>query len=304
MDSPIVRIYRDAVSTPSDPQGEPRQPDQGPSGGEPGDGRPGQYGEQPPYGQAPQGEQPQYGRPPYGDQPQYGPQYGQPPYGQPPYGEQPQYGQPPYGQGPYGSAYGQQPGYGAPAYPNQPYGSGQGQYAYNPYGSSPVPPAGLGKDAELAARPAAVTAALVLLILSALPFLLLGAVLVLGAGTATDTLPPETLAPVLEAGFDPATFLRTMGILFLVPALLHVLFAIIAFRGNTAGRAGSAVLTVLFALAVIALVAIALGGSAAAGVQLDLASLLIFIVPLLLAGTGVALLFRPESARFYDGPVH
>jgi uncharacterized RDD family membrane protein YckC len=94
------------VNQPYDPQQYGQQ-----YGQQPGNGQPGEYGQQaqPPYGQPGYAQQPGYGQAAqYGQQPQPG--YGQPQYGQQPYDpySQQAYGQPGYGQ----PAYGQPPGYG------------------------------------------------------------------------------------------------------------------------------------------------------------------------------------------------
>lgn len=86
------------------------QPPQGPYGGQPPQGQPGQYGGQPPQG--PYGGQPGQGQPGQYAQPgQYGGQPQQPPYGQQP------------GQGAGGAGYG--PPYGTPGAPGGPGGPGR-----------------------------------------------------------------------------------------------------------------------------------------------------------------------------------
>ena len=132
----------------------------------------------------------QYGQP-YGQAPPYGPSTGGPAVrrSNPAYGQPGGYGNQPYN--PYG---------------NQPYGSaeGQGGYAYSPYGTPPPYPAGL-DDGGVAPtpRPGVMVGALVLLILSALPFLVVGALMVLAVGP--DVLPPEILNDprLAEAGLTP-----------------------------------------------------------------------------------------------------
>jgi hypothetical protein len=267
------------VSTPQDPQGVGR-PQQPPDGGQYGGYGPGQ---QPPYQQPqPQPQQPQPG--------QYGPPPGQ--YGQPDHyraGQQP--GQ--YTSSPYAGQ------------PGQPYGSqGPEAYAYNPYGT-PYP-AGTGADdtARPAARPGLVVVSMILMIVSTLPYLLAGFVLLLGAGNATAALPEEYLKPFQDAGIDPASFLRGLAFVLLVPALLYVLFAVLSFRGSNVGRILATVLTagfVLFAVAVLVL-GFTGAGTGGASVALDLGSLAILIGPPVLALVAVILLFMAESSRFFSQP--
>ena len=130
---------------------------------------------------------------------------GQYPHDQPPYAQQPpepQYGQQ-YGQSPYG---------GPAADPTEP------PYIYNPYGNFPYPssypsPAGLGGDTALPPkRPGSMHLALLLIVVSALPFLLVGLVAVLGAGQAATALPPEDLAQLQQVGVDVVQVLSLIHI--------------------------------------------------------------------------------------------
>lgn len=259
MDSTRGRLYRGAVSTPSDPQRGGPQPD-------PGTGRYG--GDQPgrPYDQNPY-DQNSYDRNPYG----------QPP-GQSPYGQPGQYGGQPYPGQPYGG---------------QPYGGDQGTYAYNPYGT-PYP-AGLDdRGVEPVRRPGSMLAALVLLILSALPFLAVGLVLVVAL--TPETVPAEVLADPRLAGanitpeFAVALFKGIGGVVALL-AVLYILFAVLAFRGRNFARIVVAVMTVGF---VLMLLVGALGGAAG-----DAGSLVFLLLVLLAGVAGTVLLFSPAAARFF-----
>ncbi|HEX2289153.1 MAG TPA: DUF5336 domain-containing protein, partial [Pseudonocardiaceae bacterium] len=180
-------------------------------------------------------------RPKYDQQQQYGQQqYGQQQYGQQPYGQPRQYGQqapPGYGQGPQYNPYAQQgqPQYGQPGQ----YGGQPGQYGqpqqYNPYGQpgqyagTPFSgeAAGLGPDdGGRVSRPGLMVLSLVLLILSALPFLAAG-VLLLAAPLSADTIPPGYEQQLAQAGLTPemaVSALRGVAAVILVVALLYVLF--------------------------------------------------------------------------------
>ncbi|MHA6792557.1 hypothetical protein ACVGVM_03405 [Pseudonocardia bannensis] len=271
----------------------PGQPDYGQS---PHSGQPG-YDPQTPYGQQPQHGQPQYGgQSGYGQQPQYG---AQPGYGeQPEYGQQPQYGaQPGYGQQPeYGQqpAYGQQPQYGVP-YGQQtsgqyPYG---GQYPY-PYGAAG--PAGLDDTPTTPAkRPGAMILSLVLLLLSALPFLATGAVL-LAVPINLDGLPPELNVDqaLADAGVSAeqlvSAFRVGAGIVLLL-ALLYVVFAILAFLGRNWARIVLTIMTVAFAM--VLLLGVLTTGT-------DAASLGILLGILVASVGGTVLLFLAPSNQFFN----
>ena len=310
MDSRWGPLYGGAVSTPSDPQRGGHQPDSTPDAGPPernaGDqpergseppqyqppgqyggqygAQPGQYGYQP--GQYPDQYGGQYGQPPpYGQNPQYGGQYGQ----APPYGQQPEYGQPAgYGQQPYGQ------------YGNQPYGPADGQnpYAYSPYGTPAPYPAGLEDSKSGAApRPGIMAGALVLLILSTLPFLAVGLLMVAAVGT--DMLPPEILNDprFAEAQLTPellVTAMRVGGAIMAAVALLYILFAVLAFRGRNWARVMVTVMTVGFTLLLLS--------GLLTGAAGDMGSLGVLLVIVLLCVGGTVLMYLPASARFFANP--
>jgi hypothetical protein len=310
------RLYGGAVSTPSDPQrgGPPpeqdsasgsserpkdEQPDQ--QAGEPTPQHQPQYQQQNPYAQPGQhGQQPgQYGADQYGQPYQYGsgqqPQYGQ----APPYGQTPQYGQqqPGYGQqGPYGS----QP-YGSQPYGSQPYGSSYNyaaQPAYSPYGTSQPYPAGLDdRGVDGASRPGIMVLSLVLLILSALPFLLVGALALILA--TPDVIPPEVLNDprFAEQGLTPELIVsaaRVGGGIIAGLALLYVIFAVQAFRGRNWARVLVTVMTIGFALMLL----LGLFGGTASD-----AGALVFLVLVLAASVGgTVLMFMPAAAKFFAHP--
>ena len=306
MDSRWGPIYGDAVSTPSDPQRGGPKPDSTPDAGQPersaGEQPAGEPAPYPPPGQygGQYGAQPgQYGNP-QGQYPpnQYGGQYGSgQPYGQPPqyggqYGQNPQYGQQP--------AYGPPGGYNNPPYSpygNQPYGSPEGQagYAYSPYGTPAPYPAGLddGGSADNP-RPGVMVGALILLILSALPFLIIGALMALAVGT--DVLPPEILNDprFTEAGLTPelvVSAVRLGGGVMAVVALLYLLFAVLAFRGRNWARVMVTVMTVGFALLLLSGVVTGTAGDAGS------LGVLLAIVALCVGGT--VLMYLPASTRFF-----
>ncbi len=251
------------MSTPHDPQRDGRQ--QAPYGNQPGPygQQPGQYGQRP----GPSGQQPGQ----YGQQPgQVGPYGGQPQ--QPsPYAQTGRFGPGP-GPGPYGSD--------APV--------------YSPY-STPYP-AGLDTQPdEPVGRPGIMMLALVLLILSTLPFLFSGIVLLLVPLTP-DTIPPGVLddPALVRAGATPellVSALRAGGVVVLVLGLLYILMAALSFLGRNWARI---VLTIMSTGSVLLL-----GFALVSGPGSDAASALLLGAILFLAVVGTILLFLPPSARYY-----
>lgn len=200
------------------------------------------------------------------------------------------------------------PGYGPPAYGSPGYGQNppdQPPHVYNPYGnvsypsSYPVPPAGLGPDAALPVkRPGSVTVALVLLLLSTVPYLLGALVVLLAAGGAAEALPPEQLAQLQQLGVDLEQVVRTVGVVLLVIALVFALLAVLAWTGKRWARALVATMVVGFTLMVVfSVVATVSGGGAA-----DPLGILFLAGPVALAGAGVALLFGSAARDWYARP--
>jgi hypothetical protein len=257
------------VNTPSDPHSGGQQPDdasrQAPSEGSEQPGYPGQQAGQ--YGQQPYGQPGQYGQQPQGG-------YGQPP----PYDPYAQQGQSPYGQpGQYGQPY-------------NPYGQ-PGQYAGTPFGAEA---AGLGPDdTKPLRRPGIMVLALVLLILSSVPFLLAGAGL-LALPLETGAIPPEVEQQFQQAGLtaDMAiSFLRVFAVVMLVLALLYVLFAVLAFLGRNWARIVLTIMTVGFTLMMLAVTF-----TGAAG---DMGSLVVFLAIVALSVGGTIIMFLPEPSRWF-----
>jgi hypothetical protein len=295
VDSARSRLYGGAVSTPSDPQRGGQPPNSGQEAGPPEDGRPerpeqpGQY--QPPHQY---GNQPgQYGGQPYGGQygqypgGQYGGgQYGQYGGGQPPqYGQQPAYGQP----GSYGQQYGQ--------YGSQPYGApdSQGGYAYSPYGTPPPYSAGPADDS--APRPGLMVGALIMLTLSALPFLAVGILMAVAFGQ--DVLPPELFNDprLAEAGVTSEVListLRVFGGVMAALALLYIIFAVLAFRGRNWARVLVTVMTVGFTLLMLS--------GLVTGTTADASGMVVLLAIIVLSVGGTVLMYLPPAARFFANP--
>ncbi|HVL83687.1 MAG TPA: hypothetical protein VM367_05230 [Pseudonocardia sp.] len=193
-------------------------------------------------------------------------------------------------QNPYGrpSGYppgGADPGYGPPpGYPYQGYGAPAGL----PYGAP-------GPEAEPARRPGTVTVALVLLLLSALPFLLGGIAVLLGSGDLA--IPPEVQEQFDEAGVTTADIVaatQVAGVIMAALAALFVLLAVLAFAGRRGARIAVTVLTVLFALLLLPAGLFALIGDPVSG--------LIVLAVIGAAIVGVVLLFSPAASRWYAAP--
>lgn len=293
MDSESGRPYGNAVSsTPSDPGRGDQKPDGGPHRDDRADGT------QQPAPSDSQAEGAQYGAPPAG---QYGAQPGQyDPYGRQAGQPGPYYGQP----GQYGAQPGQydQPGqHGQPGQYNpynqpgpcggQPYPGGQGGYAYNPY-STPYP-AGL-DDADTAPveRPRIMILSLVFVILSALPFLGIGLLLLVAAQNGAQAFDPEQLRQIEEAGVSVAEIVRVAGGVLLAVAALYIGFAVLAFIGHNWARIILTIMTAGFTLLALSTV-FGLGG--------DNASLLFMLVVTILSIAGTVILYMPDARRFFSG---
>ena len=210
---------------------------------------------------------------------------GQQPYGRPP-ADPSQYGQP-YGQAPYAGPAGD-----APTEP---------PYVYNPYGSFAYPtsypsPAGLGPEAEQPPkRPGSMHVALLLVFVSALPYLFIGLAAIAIAGQAATALSPEDLARLEQLGVDVGQVMRTTGAVILAVALAYVLLGVLAWTGRRWARALLAATTVGFVLMVAASV-LAAGSQ---GLALDGGSVLVLAVPLVVALAGLALMFGGAARDWF-----
>ncbi|MFR9801625.1 hypothetical protein ACL02T_04880 [Pseudonocardia sp. RS010] len=162
-----------------------------------------------------------------------------------------------------------------------------GQYAYSPYSSGS---ASSGAEPQAVRRPATMIGALVLLVLSALPFLVFG-VLGLFVPISQEMFPPElgldALLTQYNVSFDQ--FLQAVRLLLALAAVLALVYigmAVAAFAGKSWGRITVTALTVLFC----GFLLLNLGGPG---------SSLIVLVPVVLAVAGVVLMFvRPSAAWF------
>jgi hypothetical protein len=176
-------------------------------------------------------------------------------------------------------------------------------YVYNPYGNVsypetyPAPPAGLGPGdgVEPARRPGSVTLALVLLVVSVLPYLLVGFLAVAAAGTVESAMPPDQLAQLQQVGVDVEQVVRATGVLLLGVALIYLVLAVLAFTGRRWARALLAAMTAGFVLMAFASVAAA----SSQGLAIDGGSLLVIGGPALLAVVGVALMFGAAARAWF-----
>ncbi len=174
-------------------------------------------------------------------------------------------------------------------------------YVYNPYGNFSYPasypsPAGLGPEDELPPkRPGSMHVALLLVVVSALPYLLIGLVAIAVAGQAAAALPPEDLARLEQLGVDVAQVMRTTGAVILVVALAYVLLGVLAWTGRRWARALLAATTVGFVLMVAASV-VAAGSQ---GLALDGGSVLVLAVPLAAALAALGLMFGGAARDWF-----
>ncbi|WP_156068060.1 hypothetical protein [Pseudonocardia halophobica] len=194
-------------------------------------------------------------------------------------GQYAQYPQNPY---PHGGPQGGPP-------PNTPYGDAaqSAQYAYSPYSPDPAPAA---EEPRQVRRPATMIGALVLLVLSAVPFLVFG-VLGLFVPISQDMFPPElgldAMLTQYNVSFDQ--FLQAVRLLLALVAVLALVYigmAVAAFAGKSWGRIATTALTVLFC----GFLLLNLGGGA---------SSLVVLAPVVLAVAGVVLMFLRPSAEWF-----
>ena len=175
-------------------------------------------------------------------------------------------------------------------------------YVYNPYGNFPYPasypssPAGLGPEPVLPPprRPGSLHLALLLVVLSALPYLLVGLLAVLGAGQAAAALPPEDLTQIQELGVDLEQLVRVTGLVLVAIALVYLLLGVLAWTGRRWARGLLTAMTAGFVLTLAA----SLFGTVAQGL-LNADSLLILVVPLVLAVAGVGLMFGSAARDWF-----
>ena len=213
-------------------------------------------------------------------------------------GNQPHQGDNPYaGPGAYRGPsdpgrYGSSPAYGQ----GEPYAQPEQPYVYNPYAGPP--PAGTGGDdrSQPVRRPGLMVLSLVLLALSALPFLAGGLVFLvvpIEVQEIVDLRPTiDPSGQLAAAGITPEQILsiiRAAGGIVAALAAVFVLFAVLAFTGRNWARILVTVLTVGFALLLLAGV---VQGAGAGGSGLSIAVLLASVA-------GVVLMFVPASQQYF-----
>lgn len=180
-------------------------------------------------------------------------------------------------------------------YPQNPYAAGapQNPFPYTPYSQAPTPPAPSGPAAPMR-RPGTVVAGVALVIVSALPFVVLGVLSLFVPLTQADleaALPPDfgltqTLADA-QISFDQLLqALRLMFALVTLLALVYVALALTALTGRRWARTVVTVLTGIFAVFLVLNLSVSAAG-------------LIVAVPLLLSVAGVVLLHRRPSAEWF-----
>ncbi|WP_214407186.1 hypothetical protein [Pseudonocardia lacus] len=212
-------------------------------------------------------------------------------------GNQPYQGDNPYaGPGAYRGPsdpgrYGSSPAYGQ----QEPYAK-QEPFVYNPYANQP--PAGTGGAGvqQPVRRPGLMVLSLVLLVLSALPFLAGGLVFLvvpIQVQEIVDLLPTiDPTGQLAAAGITPEQILsiiRGAGGVVAAIAALYILFAVLAFTGRNWARIVVAVLTVGFGLLLLAGL---VQGAGAGGSGLSIAVLAASVV-------GTVLLFLAPAQQYF-----
>ncbi|WP_346270963.1 hypothetical protein [Pseudonocardia sp.] len=294
------------MSTPSEPQDRPPPeagPDDGPRDGPTAAGVPGSRDEGAPTPEQPTAEQtapvpdapPEYPRPA---------QSGPPPGWNVPYnssgpstGHYPQYPQNPYG--PRAGGW-----YGAPQQPypqSQPYAAPQhappqqaGYGGPDVSGGWAPSPAGMVAEPEAPRRPGSVALGMVLMILAALPFLILGV-----AGTTVpltrDMFPPELGLDGLLAQ-SALTFeqlvaaVRVLLAFIALLALAYIVLAVVAFTGRNWARVTATVLTAVFSVVMLLNLPGVLG---------DPSALAVVLAPAVLGIAGVLLMRTPPASAWF-----
>jgi hypothetical protein len=134
---------------------------------------------------------------------------------------------------------------------------------------------------------------LVLLILSALPFLAAGALL-LAAPLEVGAIPPEYEQQLAQAGLTAemaVSVLRGVAAAILVVAVVYLLFAVLAFMRRNWARIVLTIMTVGFALLMLA--------SMFTGAAGDTGSLVFILVIVAASVGGTIIMFLPESSRWF-----
>lgn len=197
-------------------------------------------------------------------------------------GSYPQYPQNPYPQG-------WRPGAAPAPFPQQPPTPG-----YDPHLDTGPPPAGLpAAGTAPVSRPRQVTSALLLLLTATLPFLLMGVTAMFA--TVNDELLDQAGIPraeldamMAQTGLTTDALtqaVRVMGGVFLVLALAYAGVAVAAFLGQAWARVVLVVLTALYGLPLLLMMAPTLP--------------LFAVAVLALAVTGLWLLFSPPAKTWY-----
>jgi hypothetical protein len=134
---------------------------------------------------------------------------------------------------------------------------------------------------------------LVLLILSALPFLAAG-VLLLAAPLDSSTIPPGYEEQLAQAGLTPemaVSALRGVAAVILLVAVLYVLFAVLTFLGRTWARIVLTIMTVGFTLLMLL--------SMFTGAAGDSGSLVFILLVVAASVGGTVITFLPEPSRWF-----
>jgi hypothetical protein len=137
---------------------------------------------------------------------------------------------------------------------------------------------------------------LLLLILSALPFLALGLLLVLAADNGAQVFDANQIQQLEAAGISPAEFVRILGAGIVAVAVVYLGFAVLAFRGLNWARIILTIMTAGFTLLAL--------GTAFTGLATDTASLLFTLVVTVLSVAGTVILFMPEARRYFAAARH
>ncbi|MCF7552943.1 hypothetical protein [Pseudonocardia sp. WMMC193] len=181
-------------------------------------------------------------------------------------------------------------------YPQNPYGSNAGQpYPYTPYSAPSQPSAPQDHTpAPPRRRPGTVVAGVVLLVVAALPFVVLGVLSLVTPLTQAElqsVLPPDlnleqTLAQANVTFDQLLQALRLMFAIITLLALAFVAVSLTALTGRRWARTVATVLGVLFAIFLVLNLSVSAAG-------------LVVAVPLVLLIAGIVLLHRRPSSDWF-----
>ncbi|MFC7656135.1 hypothetical protein ACFQV8_06010 [Pseudonocardia benzenivorans] len=144
---------------------------------------------------------------------------------------------------------------------------------------------------------------MILLVISALPYLAYGVVIALASNQLTSRISTDDLAKLQQANINLTQIALIAGVVLIAFAVLHIALSIAAFMGRNGGRVTVTVFVVLYTLLIAGGVASLFALAGQRGVTVDLAvdplGLAIGVGPLVLAIVGVILLYAGGASTWF-----